>query len=384
MKSKTMLCIFLTAAMAAAAFLPSCSNAQDEISSSTSSAVSVDSTLPISSALSSIPPTGYTSSAPISSIPLPDPVSGTYNSQSIIMQYSVITDYIWPQDNLIPTYFLNGYTPFWYYGTDSIDPIFAYSNIGATFLDKTGRMICEPIYASASYFNDEGLGLVQKELDSGRWTYIDADGNEVSEVQNPQFSDIQISEYVNGLKFAKPGQEYSYLGLFGRIEDAQIRNLNLEAEEISGGDNVAVLTGCAEGQSVICNVSVSGSVYAGGDAGGIAGEVTGKTKRAVLENCRADNVIINSEGRNSFVGGIAGSLVSCVVSWIMNTYMGASLTGDAMMAMMDTGFSETALSIIPLWLIGAAVLFSVFMGVGAGFFPSNRAVKISALEAMKA
>ena len=45
MKSKTMLCIFLTAAMAAAAFLPSCSNAQDEISSSTSSAVSVDSSI---------------------------------------------------------------------------------------------------------------------------------------------------------------------------------------------------------------------------------------------------------------------------------------------------------------------------------------------------
>ena len=151
MKSKTMLCIFLTAAMAAAAFLPSCSNAQDEISSSTSSAVSVDSTLPISSALSSIPPTGYTSSAPISSIPLPDPVSGTYNSQSITMQYSVITDYIWPQDNLIPTYFLNGYTPFWYYGVASNPSDIP---IGVTFLDKTGRMICEPIYASASYFND--------------------------------------------------------------------------------------------------------------------------------------------------------------------------------------------------------------------------------------
>ena len=119
---------------------------------------------------------------------------------------------------------------------------------------------------------------------------------------------------ITGLKFAKPGQEYSYLGLFGRIEDAQIRNLNLEAEEISGGDNVAVLTGCAEGQSVICNVSVSGSIYAGGDAGGIAGEVTGKTKRAVLENCRADNVIINSEGRNSFVGGIAGNVQKAVIA----------------------------------------------------------------------
>ena len=88
-------------------------------------------------------------------------------------------------------------------------------------------------------------------------------------------------------------------------------------------------------------------------------------------------------GMIGFIGGIAGALVSCGVSWIMNTYMGSSLTGDGLM-MMEEGTSGAALSIIPPWLIGAAVLFSVIMGVGAGFFPSNRAVQISALEAMKA
>lgn len=89
-------------------------------------------------------------------------------------------------------------------------------------------------------------------------------------------------------------------------------------------------------------------------------------------------------GLIGFIGGVAGSLVSCGVSWIMNTYMGASLTGDSLMYMMDEATSGAALSIIPLWLIGAAIVFSVVMGVGAGFFPSNRAVRISALEAMKA
>ena len=89
-------------------------------------------------------------------------------------------------------------------------------------------------------------------------------------------------------------------------------------------------------------------------------------------------------GMIGFIGGMAGSLVSCGVSWIMNTYMGASLTGDSLAVMMNETASGAALSVIPLWLIGAAVLFSVVMGVGAGFFPSNRAVKISALEAMKA
>lgn len=89
-------------------------------------------------------------------------------------------------------------------------------------------------------------------------------------------------------------------------------------------------------------------------------------------------------GLIGLLGGIAGSLVSCGVSWIMNSCMGTSLTGDSLMYMMDQAPSQTALSIIPLWLIGAAIVFSVVMGVGAGFFPSNRAVRISALEAMKA
>lgn len=115
---------------------------------------------------------------------------------------------------------------------------------------------------------------------------------------------------ISGLKFTKADQDYSYLGLFGWIEDAEIKNLNLEAEEVSGSDNVALLAGCVEGESVIFNVTVSGSLYAKGDTGAVAGEVTGasKSKRAVIENCRADGVVINSEGQKGFVGGIAGNV----------------------------------------------------------------------------
>lgn len=89
-------------------------------------------------------------------------------------------------------------------------------------------------------------------------------------------------------------------------------------------------------------------------------------------------------GMIGLIGGIAGSLVSWGVSAVMNTYMNASLTGDSLMLMADEAPSGAALSVIPPWLIAAAILFSVAMGVGAGFFPSNRAVRISALEAMKA
>lgn len=112
---------------------------------------------------------------------------------------------------------------------------------------------------------------------------------------------------ISGLKFTKIDHDYSYLGLFGFIKNATIKNLVLEAEEVSGQDNVALLAGCVEGNSTIYNVTVSGAVYANGDAGTIAGEITGGTDHAVIENCTAENVVLNSEGVKSFAGGIAGN-----------------------------------------------------------------------------
>ena len=56
---------------------------------------------------------------------------------------------------------------------------------------------------------------------------------------------------ISGLKFTKNDYDYSYLGLFGFIEDATIKNLNLEADEVSGADNIGLLAGCMEGNSII-------------------------------------------------------------------------------------------------------------------------------------
>ena len=106
----------------------------------------------------------------------------------------------------------------------------------------------------------------------------------------------------------KLDHEYSYLGLFGYLKNATVKNLYLEAEEVSGDDNIAILAGCVEGKSAIHNVTVNGFVYAkSGDAGAIAGEMTGGTQYAVVENCIADDVSINSQGTGSFVGGIVGN-----------------------------------------------------------------------------
>ena len=77
---------------------------------------------------------------------------------------------------------------------------------------------------------------------------------------------------------------------------------------MSGTDNIGLLAGCMEGNSIIYNVTVSGPVYAEGDAGGIAGEITGGSSRAVIENCIADGVTVNSEGVQGFAGGIGGNV----------------------------------------------------------------------------
>ncbi len=83
------------------------------------------------------------------------------------------------------------------------------------------------------------------------------------------------------------------------------------------------------------------------------------------------------------LGGIVGSAVSCGVSWLMNTFSGVSLTDSTLIYAADSMSGASQLSVIPVWLMGSAVLFSVLMGVAAGFLPANRAVHISALEAMK-
>ena len=113
---------------------------------------------------------------------------------------------------------------------------------------------------------------------------------------------------ISGLKFTKTDYGYSYLGLFGRLKDAEVKNLTLDAEEVSGEDNVALLAGSAEGDTVIFGVTVRGEAYGNGDVGGIVGEADGGSGRTVIENCTADNVVINAEGGKSFAGGIAGNV----------------------------------------------------------------------------
>ncbi|MEG2350837.1 MAG: hypothetical protein RSB57_10070, partial [Hungatella sp.] len=97
------------------------------------------------------------------------------------------------------------------------------------------------------------------------------------------------------------------------------------ADTISGGENVAVLAGAIKGNAEIHEVIVSGFVSSDGNAGGIAGEITGGSQHATIENCSADGIVINSENKTGYVGGIAGNVQKAdLVDNVVRTYDGDS------------------------------------------------------------
>ena len=121
----------------------------------------------------------------------------------------------------------------------------------------------------------------------------------------------------------------------------------------------------------------------------------------------ADAAIVGA--RAAYIGGVAGTILSYIISFGMNnmtmivyglntllmklginaTIDLSSLMGssDSMyygggMYMSDSG-SGTVMSIIPIWLVLAAIGFAVVVGLLSGIVPASRAVRISALEAIR-
>lgn len=86
-----------------------------------------------------------------------------------------------------------------------------------------------------------------------------------------------------------------------------------------------------------------------------------------------DMFLIES-GFIGFLGGIAGVVLSYMISYAMNTFLGISqiMTGTA-----------GNISRIPPWLGLSAIGFAIVVGMAAGFFPSLRAMKLSPLAAIR-
>lgn len=91
-------------------------------------------------------------------------------------------------------------------------------------------------------------------------------------------------------------------------------------------------------------------------------------------------IFLLEAGCIGLLGGITGTAVSYLISVLMN--FAAARSPSGLSADLPAG-TAARLSIIPWWLALFAVLFSVAIGVGAGYYPANRAVGIPALEAIR-
>lgn len=99
-----------------------------------------------------------------------------------------------------------------------------------------------------------------------------------------------------------------------------------------------------------------------------------KVLGCVIGNIRA--MFLIEAGMIGFIGGVAGIAISYLLSFLLNTL---AANGGGVMGLGARG----QISIIPAWLALGALVFSTMVGLVSGFSPANRAVKISALTAIR-
>ena len=85
-------------------------------------------------------------------------------------------------------------------------------------------------------------------------------------------------------------------------------------------------------------------------------------------------------GMIGFMGGIVGLLFSFGASYLLNLVGGGILGGGGPPG--QNG-ERNAISVIPMWLALSSIGFATLVGLISGFSPARRAMKLSALEAIK-
>ncbi len=104
-----------------------------------------------------------------------------------------------------------------------------------------------------------------------------------------------------------------------------------------------------------------------------------KVLGCMIKNIRT--VFLMEAGTIGLIGGVIGVGISYLISFIINS-ISAGAGGDMSGIVMGNGGLGGS-SIIPFWLVLGAIAFATMIGLISGFYPANRAVKISALTAIK-
>ncbi len=195
--------------------------------------------------------------------------------------------------------------------------------------------------------------------------------NSIKSTGDPEYSQVKIvCDDINNVDYVQ--KQVEELG-FSASSMAQVRN------EMQGQLGVIqmVLGGLAAISLLVAAISITNtmimSIYERTREIGIM-----KVLGCFIGNIRV--IFLVEAGMIGLLGGIVGTVISYIISAIMN-----SLGGSEAMSQMFGIYTDGggAVSIIPLWLVLLALVFSTIIGLISGYYPANRAVKISALEAIK-
>ncbi len=102
--------------------------------------------------------------------------------------------------------------------------------------------------------------------------------------------------------------------------------------------------------------------------------------------CKIDDIrtlFLLEAGSIGLIGGFAAIATSLLISSILNVVQSKQTLESVEQLMQILTTPGSRMSVIPLWLIGFSLVFSVFIGLFSGFHPANKAVRIPALEAIK-
>lgn len=188
-------------------------------------------------------------------------------------------------------------------------------------------------------------------------------------------------------KSGKPYKEFSYTKAQVKVDDIQevdeianiIRQMGFQAdtnveymESAKGQLKIiqAVLGGIGAVSLLVAAIGIANtmmmSIYERTKEIGVI-KVLGCSLRNIKEMFLMEAAFIG------LLGGVIGSILSYILSAVINVVVSSS-------AVMGV---EGKISYIPFWLVLAAIIFAVFVGMAAGYFPALRAMRLSPLAAIR-
>ena len=295
--------------------------------------------------------------------------------------------------NQIITNFYNSRTNEYYWDTGVLpdidlanDPIFfimdsdAYWNAKYGGTDANGNPIAQP-----KKYMYESTGLVAGTVDEyNEFSYeaycnIEALKNQLKKI----FKNRPIPNQPTGPN-GKPYKEWHYEEMFVKVDemenvtDVQQQIIDMGYYAYSNAEWVKQMEGqYAMVQGVLGGIgAVSLFVAAIGIANTMMMSIYERTKEIGIMKVlgcslgKIRDLFLLEAGFIGLSGGAIGLLLSYGISAVINAVAGGS-----------TGYST--LSYIPLWLSVVALIFAVIIGMLAGLMPALRAMKLSALSALR-